>query len=491
MLAIAVFAMVDLQVMLRSPYDLSTELAAYNFYILCITATMLLFGVSAAVVAYVSFQKSPLGKTVATSIMASTVILLISGLEDIIFFVMAGGFPANDVNWNWMLQTNIFGGWNTSSHLLWAVFWLGLVLPGALYFFFKKIGRYKVKITTTKKRHQTISFLTFMDSVEQDIMEYVAHRFPFNTLDFYSRLLVKKERKMTEYELAEGIKRLEQRGLIYEPRAGYFEGTAHRDRAIVDRGKGKMRQIIPLKLKPPIRKSKVKLIKRRSIEGWECRACGKWVKRPWEKRRLRVCPKCGRKAYYGKPIFKKAERFTEHSTKFMKVLSSQRVPGRLGGPIIRSRIHKPKTTATRMFAVPSHQLQDGTWVPSPEYPRAEAVTLKPVRKPRRMKRDEFRGSQKAKDAGAQAWDTRRAQGWMGKAQIRIAGFRKNKRTGKTHPIMVRVGRRTMKIIPRRNGLGVHPKKLTKKLTVAQLAGYKAAETRRKNLKNKKRMRNHA
>jgi rRNA maturation endonuclease Nob1 len=294
-----------------------------------------------------------------------------------------------------------------------------------------------------------------MYPVEQEIMEHVK-RFPFNPLAFYSRLLVKKQRKMTEYELAEGIKRLEQRGLIYEPRPGYYEGTAHRGISIVERGgEGKMRAIHQVKKKQKILKSKVKLIKRRRIQGYECKACGKWIKRSWEKRPLSKCPKCGRKSYYGKPVFKEVEHFTEKPTKFMKVLF-QRVEKRLGGPIIRQRVHKHRLTATRMFAAPQE-----------ERPREEAIIVRP--KAKHMKQEEYRGSQEARDAARQAWDTRRARGWLGKAEAvqifralelrherrnerRIIAFRKDKRTGKTHPITVRTSYGVLEIIPRRNGL---------------------------------------
>jgi len=150
--AIAVFAMVDYQVMLRSPYKLPEEQIAYSNYIFWITATMFMFGVAAAVVSYILFQKSPLAETLATSIIVSTILLIVSGLEDFLYFMWAGGLPAGDVQWTWMFQHKLFGSWSTNLHILWMLFWLGLVLPAALYYFLRETGKYTVKITTTRRR---------------------------------------------------------------------------------------------------------------------------------------------------------------------------------------------------------------------------------------------------------------------------------------------------------------------------------------------------
>jgi hypothetical protein len=294
-----------------------------------------------------------------------------------------------------------------------------------------------------------------MDAVEQEIMHFVK-RFPFNSLDFYRRLLVRQQHKMTDSELAEGLRRLSHRGLVYEPRPGVFDSTAFKDPEIVKQTRqGKMRAVHPAKKpkkKPKILKSKVKIVKRRRVEGYECRACGKWVRRSWSKRRLRKCPRCGKKMYYGKPVLKKQYRTTEKHTKFWKSIFVP-IEGRFGKPIRKERVGKQGIVAAR-------------WKEPPPKPTVIAAPL-------HMKRSEFKGSAKARNAAYKAWETRRKQGWMGKGEIarlfriverrrderRIIAFRKDKRTGKTRPITARVFQGKglkKKIIPRRNGLEVRP-----------------------------------
>jgi hypothetical protein len=42
-------------------------------------------------------------------VIGSTLILIFSGFEDFMYYFLNGGFPPNDVNWNWMWQAKLFG----------------------------------------------------------------------------------------------------------------------------------------------------------------------------------------------------------------------------------------------------------------------------------------------------------------------------------------------------------------------------------------------
>lgn len=304
-----------------------------------------------------------------------------------------------------------------------------------------------------------------MSVAEKEVKEYVK-RFPFNRMEFYEDRLVHRQRLMTSSEFSAALNNLLRRGELYEPRAGYIETTEYVK--TLPKNPVKLKQINPIKKKPKILKSKVKLTKRRVIEGYVCRACGKWVKLSWAKRRPSKCKKCGKKMYYGKPVLKKQTTFKEKKTKFWKTLFEP-VPGRVGGPLLISRVGKPRLSVAR-FAEPP--------------PKPETVAAKP-KKPKHIPRVQFRGSQRAHDAGLQAWRTRRKQGWRGKREI--LAFRKNKH-GKTHPITARRSNQHKQTVStRHHKLNVHPQKKNPKWVVA---GKKAAATRKRNARKRARNRIH-
>lgn len=151
MLDIAVFAMVDFQVMQHQTYQLPEEQEAYNVYIFWVSATMLMFGIAEAVLIIVIFRFSPIRFILSGTVLLSTIIVIFSGLEDIIFFAIQGGLPADNVNWKWMWQARVWGFWNSTEQAMWTIFWLGAVLPIVLFVSIKIMNTYKVKMTTLRQ----------------------------------------------------------------------------------------------------------------------------------------------------------------------------------------------------------------------------------------------------------------------------------------------------------------------------------------------------
>jgi len=65
-----------------------------------------------------------------TTTSGAFVILVVSGFEDVLFFLLnVGAFPPLYRNWEWHIFFSIFRVWNTVLHLVWAGIWLGFVLP--------------------------------------------------------------------------------------------------------------------------------------------------------------------------------------------------------------------------------------------------------------------------------------------------------------------------------------------------------------------------
>lgn len=259
-----------------------------------------------------------------------------------------------------------------------------------------------------------------MNYLEQELFEFVK-RFPFSTPEFFQDRIVNKHKVMTKDEFEEAYKSLMRQQLIYEPRPGRVDLTRGR-RVFTAEGDAKRHgKAVKLKFpKPKLYKSKAKLITRKHVEGYQCRACGKWVKREWKLRRLRKCPKCGRKTYYGKPALEPVTKKYQRATRYFRTLLKYVDPQRVG----------------------RHDITVASWPPLPPGPEAVREIEKPKRK--HVKREEYRGSEKAKAAGKQSWEKRLEHGWKPK----------------------------QKLIP--------PKIIIKgkvKLTATQIAGYKAHASR--------------
>jgi len=119
-----------------------------NRYWVWMNVTILMFAVIAAVAFWAG---APMGKqttTIVYAILMSGVVLLISGLEDDMYFLInEGKLPSNDVQWTWMSQYRAWGFWNTRTHLLWMGFWLFLVLPVLWILIYRITHRYRVSVT--------------------------------------------------------------------------------------------------------------------------------------------------------------------------------------------------------------------------------------------------------------------------------------------------------------------------------------------------------
>jgi len=202
-----------------------------------------------------------------------------------------------------------------------------------------------------------------MEGVESQVLEYVK-RFPFNSRDFYAERLIHNQRLMTQAEFEQAFNDLIAAGELYQPRPGYFEPKRGRE---VGASSG-LREIVPMKKKPKIPKSHVKLTVRREIEGYVCHNCGKWVQRAWDKPRLRKCPKCGKKTWrFGRPVLQRAYKHTEKRTKHWKMIFEP-ILGRKRGPINKERVSvpgisaaalpmpKPKEEAVRVIVTPKKRL---------------------------------------------------------------------------------------------------------------------------------------
>jgi hypothetical protein len=57
----------------------------------------------------------------ALTVIGSTLILIFSGFEDCMYIFLNGGFPPNDVNWNWMWQAKLFWFWGTTNQIEWTI----------------------------------------------------------------------------------------------------------------------------------------------------------------------------------------------------------------------------------------------------------------------------------------------------------------------------------------------------------------------------------
>jgi len=128
-----VFAMLDWQVMSHSYYDLSDsgEYSQYINYASWFGLSLSLPGIAMSILTCVFFWSFRNVRVILpAAILVCTLILLVSGLEDCFYFMLgANGFPAAEMNWNWLLQSRLFGFWNTTVHAIWTTFWVLFVIP--------------------------------------------------------------------------------------------------------------------------------------------------------------------------------------------------------------------------------------------------------------------------------------------------------------------------------------------------------------------------
>jgi len=275
---------------------------------------------------------------------------------------------------------------------------------------------------------------------------------------------------MTRGEFEHALDTLYRNSEIYEPAPGRIEATYghHRYSASGDIKRKAVKVKFP---KPKILKSKVKLIKRKYVEGYQCGDCGKWFKRDWNQRRLTTCPKCGghetlKAAYYDKRSAKLEKQLKSYDVKIANVnrglrdlkdqLSRAKHDGdrdlerEANGKIKKAAANADKLTEVRVrlqkqwerleskhllkkaykkyqrttkhyktllkYIEPTRVGKPGLtvakWPPPP--PKPMAVTEVEKKKLKHRKRAEYTGSQDATSAGKQSWETRRKHGWKPK-----------------------------------------------------------------------------
>lgn len=181
-----------------------------------------------------------------------------------------------------------------------------------------------------------ISLLRTVDQLEQEIYRFVK-RFPFSKPEFVEDRIVNKHKLMTKTEFSGAMKRLCQRGDLYEPRPGFISVTFGRrpTRRFDEEGHVVKVKAVKVKVKDSkqkIMKSHVKLIKRKYVQGYKCRNCGKWIRRSWALTKPRKCPKCKTTKYYSKPVLLKAIKLYQRPTKLYRILIGYVEPSRVGKP---------------------------------------------------------------------------------------------------------------------------------------------------------------
>jgi hypothetical protein len=145
--SVSISAMLDWQVMSHSQYDLnnSVEYIEFENYAFWFGLSMSMPGIAISVVTCaIYWSVKGVRVMLPVAVLACTLILLISGLEDLIYFALgANGFPAANMNWNWLLQSRLFGFWNTTIHVIWTAFWVLFAIPMVSFVLHRKMQRSK------------------------------------------------------------------------------------------------------------------------------------------------------------------------------------------------------------------------------------------------------------------------------------------------------------------------------------------------------------
>lgn len=141
-LAVSVAANLDYQVMQHAPF-VSGQEAQYLIYGFWFTAVMFMFGFGIACALGYVYRASKAGGVLFGTVVVATALLIISGFEDCMYFLLGqGSFPANNVNWDWMIQAKWWGFWNTTDVIAWLSIWL-LILALFLGLVLKFAKRYE------------------------------------------------------------------------------------------------------------------------------------------------------------------------------------------------------------------------------------------------------------------------------------------------------------------------------------------------------------
>ncbi len=132
-ISLCTFAMLDWQVMSHATYDLTNpiEFMQYNNYAFWLAVTLSMPGIAMSVVTCAIYWSVKRVRAVLPgAILACTFVLLVSGLEDWIYFALgANELPAPDMRWNWLLQNRVFGFWDTTTQVVWTMLWMLIAIP--------------------------------------------------------------------------------------------------------------------------------------------------------------------------------------------------------------------------------------------------------------------------------------------------------------------------------------------------------------------------
>ncbi len=144
-ISIGTSAMLDWQVMSHSIYDVNdpAEYVQFNNYASWLAVNISMPGIAMSVLTCAFYWKFKRIRIILPlAILACTLILLISGLEDCIYFLFGqNAFPAANQNWNWLLQSRLFGFWNTTIHIIWTIIWVFAAIPVVSFMLYRKIKR--------------------------------------------------------------------------------------------------------------------------------------------------------------------------------------------------------------------------------------------------------------------------------------------------------------------------------------------------------------
>jgi hypothetical protein len=83
------------------------------------TAVFVLFSATISMMYWLGSSKTARDLKLALGILVTVVVLMLSGLQDVMFFVLwKGGLPPNNVVWWWVPWVHIFGTWTSLTQIV-------------------------------------------------------------------------------------------------------------------------------------------------------------------------------------------------------------------------------------------------------------------------------------------------------------------------------------------------------------------------------------
>ncbi|MCK4482489.1 hypothetical protein KAU55_04635 [Candidatus Bathyarchaeota archaeon] len=106
-------------------YGLQFSYKWANEYWEAYTATFIAFSVIIGIVYWFGSNKTVKDLRISLGLVVTVNILMIGGLQDIMFYVFwNGGLPPNDVIWWWVPWSHLLGMWNSSMQIVFTAFTL-------------------------------------------------------------------------------------------------------------------------------------------------------------------------------------------------------------------------------------------------------------------------------------------------------------------------------------------------------------------------------